>query len=380
LIIDPIKLSEDLIRCESVTPNDGGAIDVLKNVLESLGFSCHVLPFTSKEDPSKVLNLYARLGDSGKNFCFAGHTDVVPPGEGWKFGAFNPTIENGLLYGRGTSDMKCAIAAFAAAASEFLAEKSGKFSGSISFLITGDEEALAYNGTKKVLEWMAAHQEKIDACIVGEPTSVKKLGDVVKIGRRGSSSFALTVHGAQGHVAYPHLADNPVTRLVNILHELKKNPLDSATEFFPASNLEVTSIDVGNQATNVIPALATAKFNIRFNDCQTAKKLEGWVRDICGKHAKKYDLEIHVTGEAFITKPGEFSTLVSDKIKKITGTKPDLNTTGGTSDARFIREFCPVIELGVLNATAHKVDENVAAADVLELTKIYREILSGYFA
>jgi len=368
-----------------VTPEDGGAVTVLVRALEPLGFSCHVLPFISKEDPAEVQNLYARRGDAGKNFCFAGHTDVVPPGDGWKFGAFNPTIENGRLYGRGASDMKCAIAAFAAAVSEFLAGNAGKkFPGSISFLITGDEEALAFNGTKKVLEWMAAKREKIDTCIVGEPTSVKKLGDVVKIGRRGSSSFALAVHGAQGHVAYPHLADNPVTRLVNILYDLKKNPLDSATEFFPASNLEVTSIDVGNPATNVIPRLATAKFNIRFNDSKTAKKLENWVRGICGKHAEKYDLEIHVTGEAFITKPegkpGDFSALVSTAVEKITGAKPDLNTTGGTSDARFIREFCPVVELGMLNATAHKVDENVAVADILELTKIYREILVGYFS
>ena len=269
-------------------------------------------------------------------------------GRGWKFGAFNPTIENGRLYGRGTSDMKCAIAAFAAAASEFLVDKKN-FSGSISFLITGDEEALAYNGTKKVLQWLSSKAEKIDACIVGEPTSVKKLGDVVKIGRRGSSSFALAVHGVQGHVAYPHLADNPVTKLVNILHDLKKNPLDSATEFFPASNLEVTSIDVGNLATNVIPQLATAKFNIRFNDKQSSAGLEKWVREICTKYAEKYELDVHVTGEAFITKPGaktgDLSTLVANAIEKITGAKPELNTTGGTSDARFIREFCPVVEL-----------------------------------
>jgi len=380
MIINPIKLSQDLISCKSVTPIDDGAIGILRGVLEGLGFSCYALDFTSKEDPAEVRNLYARIGGGGPNLCFAGHTDVVPPGDLrlWAHDPFDPVIRDEILYGRGASDMKTAIAAWVAAVSEFLAERES-FIGSLSLLITGDEEALAFNGTRKVLEWLKERNEKIDACIVGEPTSHTRLGDMIKIGRRGSISFTLTVQGAQGHAAYPQLADNPVTRLINILHDLKEKPLDEGTEFFQKSNLEVTTIDVGNPAANVIPALATAKFNIRFNDRHSAKSLEFLVREMCGKYAGKYDLTVHVTGEAFITPPGDLSGLVAGAVKKITGLEPELSTTGGTSDARFIREICPVVECGLLNTTAHKIDECASEADIRSLAAIYKEIIAGFF-
>ncbi len=379
MIIDAVKLSQDLIRCASVTPEDEGALSVLEKALDSLGFACHRLPFTSNEDPNLVDNLYARFGKKEPNLCYAGHTDVVPVGGKWKHDPFEAKIVNGVLYGRGAVDMKPAIAAWVAATSEFLRERKGKFNGSISLLITGDEEGLARNGTRKVLEWMKKKKENINDCIVGEPTNVKKIGDTIKIGRRGSMIISLTVDGIQGHAAYPQLADNPVTPLIKILNELKNHKLDNGNKYFQASNLEVTSVDVGNSAWNVIPAAAHAKINIRFNDVHTSKQLAALVDKVCSKYTKKYKLDVRVTGEAFINKSGTLAKLVEKSVKKITKITPGLSTSGGTSDARFIKDVCPVVEFGLINKTAHKVDEHVAVADIIKLKKVYKEVLDSYF-
>lgn len=397
--IDPIALSQELIRCPSVTPEDAGCIPLLRETLEGIGFKCHHLTFSEKGH-ADVENLYARFGTGGKNLCFAGHTDVVPTGnrEDWSVNPFEAKIKNGVLIGRGASDMKTAIAAWAAACSRYIEKravsqprtaarhganapgaKQNDFS--LSLLITGDEEAIAINGTQKVLKWMEKKKEKLDACVVGEPTSGAKLGDTVKIGRRGSVTFYLTLHGVQGHAAYPQLAKNPVTDLVKILHALKSKPLDKGTAHFEPSNLEITTIDVGNPASNVIPAHARATMNVRFNDTYTSKSLIAHVGKIIKANTKLvYEIKTHITGESFITKPGPLSTLVSGAVKSVTGKAPKLSTEGGTSDARFIKNYCPIIELGVSNKTAHKVDEQVAVKDIETLSAIYEKIIEGYFA
>jgi succinyl-diaminopimelate desuccinylase len=379
-IIDPVELAGELIRRPSVTPRDEGAIEILVGVLENLGFTCHRLVF-SEEGTADIVNLYARLGAGGRNFCFAGHTDVVPPGNAasWTIDPFAGTVLDGTLWGRGAADMKGAIACFAAAAAQFRHERGSDFGGSISLLITGDEEGISINGTKKVLDWLKSRGERLDACIVGEPTNAQTLGDMVKIGRRGSLTGTLTVHGTQGHTAYPHLADNPVHRLVGMLHAVTSEKLDSGTSHFQPSTLQVSTIDVGNPASNVIPAEAHATFNIRFNDAWTSAKLRTWLRDKFDAVGGRYDLAIRVSGESFLTPPGPVSDTLSTAIERILGRKPELSTTGGTSDARFIHSFCPIAEFGLVGLTMHKVDERVEVADLTALTAIYKTVLDLYF-
>ncbi|WP_119677549.1 succinyl-diaminopimelate desuccinylase [Indioceanicola profundi] len=376
---DPIALAQALVRCPSVTPADAGALDVLQRALEGMGFACTRLPF---EEPGtdRVDNLYARLGTEGPNLCFAGHTDVVPVGDAaaWTVDPFGGEIIDGRLYGRGTSDMKGGVAAFAAAVGRYL-QKHGKPAGSISLLITGDEEGPSINGTRKMLDWMMETGERIDACIVGEPTNPKALGDMMKIGRRGSMTATLTAYGAQGHVAYPHLADNPLPRLTEALHLLSASPLDEGTPHFQPSTLAITTIDVGNPASNVIPAKGTARFNIRFNDLHTPRSLEAHIRDVLEEVGGAWDLKIQVSGDAFLTPPGELSALLADAVEAETGRRPELSTSGGTSDARFIKDHCPVVEFGLVGATMHKVDENVAVADLEGLTAIYARLLESWF-
>ncbi len=379
MAIDPVRLAQDLIRCPSVTPVDAGALDHLQRVLEGLGFRCRRLPFSEEGTPD-VDNLYARFGEAQPNFCFAGHTDVVPTGDlkGWSIDPFAAEIVDGVLYGRGASDMKSAIAAFVAAAERFAGGRGPGF-GSISLLITGDEEGPSINGTKKVVDWLGAAGEKLDACIVGEPTNPKTLGEMMKIGRRGSLNGRLTVIGAQGHVAYPHLADNPVPRLLRMLSAITETKLDQGNDWFQPSNLEVVTVDVGNKATNVIPAQATAGFNIRFNDMHSGAKLSDWLRRTFDEVGGRYDLDIQISGESFITQPGALSDLVGEAAKTVTGIDPDRSTTGGTSDARFIRHICPVVEFGLVGATMHKVDERARVDDIHALADIYAHVLDGYF-
>ena len=377
--LDAVKIAQDLIRCPSVTPTDAGALDVLQGLLEDLGFVCHRLPF-SQEGTATIDNLYARLGTAAPNFCFAGHTDVVPVGKAdqWQNDPFVGTIKDGVLYGCGATDMKGAIAAFVAAVSEFTDEKN-KFTGSISFLITGDEEGPAINGTIKMLDWLREKGETLDYCLVGEPTNPNNIGDMAKIGRRGSLNTTLTVKGTQGHVAYPHLADNPIPRLVRMLDGLLAHRLDEGNAHFQPSNLEIVSIDVGNEASNVIPAEAVARFNIRFNNDQTDQGLQDWIKSVCEAVGGTYVLEMKASGDAFLTPPGVLSTLIADAVQKITGQTVELSTTGGTSDARFIKDHCPVSEFGLVNKTMHMVDECVRLDDLAQLTRIYREILMAFF-
>ncbi len=380
MTIDAVALAQALIRCPSVTPRDDGALGVLEAALTPLGFTCHRLRF-EQEGTDPVDNLYARLGDEGPNFCFAGHTDVVPTGAltGWSIDPFAAAIHNGKLYGRGAVDMKGAIAAFVAAVSRHLATE-GRPAGSISLLITGDEEGVAINGTKKVLDWLAARGETLDACVVGEPTNPKTLGDMIKIGRRGSLTGRLTVFGAQGHTAYPHLADNPLPRLVRMLAAVTEHPMDEGTEHFQPSTLALTTIDVGNPATNVIPAQGRATFNIRFNDAHTPASIERWLRNSFDAVGGAYELDIQCSGESFLTAPGPLTELVADAVETATGRRPDYSTTGGTSDARFIKNYCPVVEFGLVGQTMHKVDEHTALADLHGLSAIYEAILKGVFA
>ncbi len=378
--IDPVAFAASLIQKSSVTPQDGGAIPLLKETLEGLGFTCHVVEFT-EEGTAPILNLYARRGDKGRNFCFAGHTDVVPPGDmkGWTVDPFGGEILNGSLYGRGASDMKGAIACFVAAAEQFIASR-GDLDGSISFLITGDEEAAAINGTRKLLEWVKAKGDTLDACVVGEPTSAKKLGDMVKIGRRGSLNGFLTVGGIQGHTANPHLADNAAHRLLKMLSALLAEPIDKGNDRFPPTDLQVSTIDIGNPTTNVIPGVARATFNIRFNDQWNSAKLKTWMTATLDAVAEgHYELDVKVSGESFLTPAGEVSDILTRAIGAVTGMTPDLSTTGGTSDARFITNFCPVAECGLVGLTMHKVDERVPVADMTALTAIYRKLLDLYF-
>ncbi len=368
---DPIDLAQALIRCPSVTPEDAGALDLLAGALEGLGFACHHI--RSATGGPEIRNLYARLGTEAPNVCFAGHTDVVPPGKGWTAEPFGGAVDQGRLFGRGAADMKGAIACFVAAVARLL--ESGKPKGSLSLLITGDEEGPAVDGTVKVLDWLAARGERIDCCIVGEPTNPRKLGDMMKIGRRGSLNCRLTVFGTQGHSAYPHLADNPIPRLLDILRRLTETPLDEGTPHFQASTLALTTVDVGNPATNVIPAEARAGFNIRFNDLHSGASLEAWIRDMVAQAGGEAEVAVEVSGESFLTPPGPLSEILAQAAFEVTGLRPELSTSGGTSDARFIKNHCPVVEFGLVGQTMHKSDEHVAIADMEALTEIYRRAL-----
>jgi succinyl-diaminopimelate desuccinylase len=378
--IDPVDLSQRLIRCPSVTPSEGGALGELQTVLEELGFVCHRLPFSDDNTPD-VDNLYARLGTSAPNFCFAGHTDVVPVGdaEAWSVDPFAAEIRDGNLFGRGASDMKSSIASFIAATQRFAAEHAGEIPGSISLLITGDEEGPAINGTTKVLDWMVQNDEAIDACIVGEPTNPEHLGGMAKIGRRGSFTGWLTVHGTQGHTAYPQLADNPLSRLVKMLGPLAEEQLDQGSAHFPPTTVAISTIDTSNPTTNVIPSRATAGFNIRFNDTQTAEAIETWLRKIFDDVGGEYVLKTACSSNAFLTEPGSLTDDLVASIQEVLGVTPDLSTTGGTSDARFIRQYCPVIEFGGVGKTMHKVDEHVAVDDVRALADVYHALLNKFF-
>lgn len=375
-IADPIPLAQALMRCPSITPVDAGVMDVAQIALSKLGFQVRRYKF------GMVDNLYARLGDAAPNFCFAGHLDVVPPGEGWTSDPFDPQVRDGLLYGRGATDMKTAIAAMIAGTQNFLS--GGRPKGSISFLLTCDEEGPAVDGTKRVLEALAEAGEKIDHCIVGEPTSETKVGDMIKNGRRGSLNVAMTMEGKQGHVAYPHRARNPVTPMLETLAALKARKLDDGAPGFDASNLEVTSIDVGNAAHNVIPQKASAKLNIRFNTHHTADSLLAWIDETAKANADRagvaYSRVIPSQSLAFYTDPGPFTDLIVASVEEAFGIKPVLATTGGTSDARFIRLYCPVAELGLRNETAHMVDEHCAVEDVRSLARCYESVLRRYFA
>ena len=381
--MDPVDLARALIRCPSVTPRDEGALAALETVLTPLGFACHRLRFEA-DGTAPVDNLYARIGTAGPNFCFAGHTDVVPPGDAslWRHDPFAAEIEDGVLYGRGAADMKSAIAAFAHAASRYLGEH--KLDGSISLLITGDEEGPAINGTPKMLDWLKARGETLDHCIVGEPTSTAQAGDTLKIGRRGSLTARITVTGIQGHVGYPHKARNPIPAMAALIERLSSHVIDDGSEHFEKSSLSFTTVDVGNPAGNVIPAEARAQLNIRFNDLQSPEKLKTWIGHEADAAAKRSGCEIalrfDVGGNVFLTKPGTFVDLVSEATSRVTGTAPVLSTTGGTSDARFIRDHCPVAELGLPGGTMHKADECVPVAEIHRLSDIYKAVLERYFA
>ena len=381
--INEITLAKDLIKFPSITPKDAGAIGFLAKKLRQLGFDCKVLEFKDKKS-KPIKNLYARLGKKRPNLCYAGHTDVVPPGniKDWTVNPFKPTIKKNHLIGRGANDMKSSIACFVSAVDKFL-KKRKKFNGSISFLITGDEEGLAINGTKKVVDYLKRKKEKIDFCIVGEPTNPNKLGEMIKIGRRGSLSGTIEISGMQGHVAYPHLSNNPINTLVSICKKLKETKLDSGNKNFQPSNLEFTSINVANKAHNVIPSRAKAQFNIRYNNSHNSvslrRKINLVVKKICKKNKCKFKIYFVVNGDSFLTKPNKTIFMAKKIIKKITKITPKFSTTGGTSDARFIRKISPCLEFGLVNKTMHKIDECVSLKDLKNLTNIYHCILKDYF-
>jgi succinyl-diaminopimelate desuccinylase len=378
-LTDPVALTQALIRCPSVTPDDAGALDVVEAALARLGFRCRCLTFQAA-GTAPVANLYARLGDARPNITFAGHTDVVPPGDAaaWRAAPFAAELIDGMIYGRGAVDMKGAIACFIAAVARLLDGRPP--GGSISCLITGDEEGPALNGTQRLLGWLREQGETLDACLVGEPTNAAHLGDTIKIGRRGSLTGELSVHGVQGHVAYPERADNPIPRLLRLLAALTREPLDAGSAHFQPSQLVITTIDVGNPASNMIPAAARATFNIRFNDCHTAAALEAWLRAQLCRVDDRHHLAIRTSGDAFVIAPGPLTELLAAAIRDETGRTPDLSTAGGTSDARFIKDICPVVEFGLVGQTMHQVDERVAVADLEALTRIYRTFLDRYLA
>jgi len=381
--INELQLAKELIKFPTVTPIDAGIMKFLEKKLKTLGFKTKVLEFREK-DSKPVKNIYARLGNKGPNFCYAGHLDVVPAGnlKDWTVNPFKPSVKKGYLIGRGANDMKSSIAAFVSAVSNFVANKRD-FNGSISLLITGDEEGVAINGTKKVVEYLKKKKEKIDFCLVGEPTNPNKLGEMIKIGRRGSMTGRLSIIGIQGHVAYPNRANNPSTALVQILKELKEIKFDNGTKDFQPTNLEITKINIDNFADNVIPGLANAKFNIRFNNKHSSnsikKKINKIIKNISKKNKSKFKIDYRVSGEAFLTKPNNTTYMIQDIIKKVTKIKPKLSTTGGTSDARFIRKIAPCLEFGLVGKTMHKVDEAVSLSDLKKLTLIYSIILKNYF-
>jgi succinyl-diaminopimelate desuccinylase len=381
---DPVAIARDLIRCPSVTPAEGGALAYIESLLARAGFAVHRVTF-SEPGTADVENLYARIGTESPHLMFAGHTDVVPPGDAnaWTHPPFAAEIADGVLYGRGAADMKGAVACKLAAVLDHLAATGGAPNGSISFLITGDEEDVAVNGTMKLLQWAAARGEKFDHCILGEPTNPNALGDMIKIGRRGSLNGTLIVSGTQGHVAYPALADNPVRGIVTLMNALMAAPLDRGSAHFDPSNLEFTSVDVGNKTVNIIPAEARARFNIRYNDQHTRDGIKALIEQRVAATAGRTRWRIAwepSNADVFLTKPGPFVDLVAGAIAEITGRKPELSTSGGTSDARFIKNYGPVIEFGLANQTMHKIDERVPTADLVALTAIYRKILERYFA
>jgi succinyl-diaminopimelate desuccinylase len=374
---DPVALTRALIRCPSVTPGDHGALDLVEDVLKRLGFTCHRLTF---EEPgaAPVGNLYARLGTGAPHLAFAGHTDVVPPGDpaAWRVDPFAAEVIGDAIYGRGAVDMKGAIGCFIAATARFLADR--RPAGSIGFLITGDEEGPAVNGTRKLVAWLKERRETVDACLVGEPTNPQHVGETIKIGRRGSLTGWLTVHGVQGHVAYPERADNPIPRLLAMLSALSAEPLDGGTETFEPSQLVISTVDVGNPTPNVIPAEARATFNIRFNNRHTASSLTAWIERRLASVGGAHRLEVRSDAAAFVTPAGPFTELVESVIERELGIVPELSTSGGTSDARFIRDLCPVVEFGLVGATIHQVDERVALADLEALTQVYQALLTSY--
>lgn len=381
---DALSIARDLLRCPSVTPADAGALGVLEKVLKSAGFDVHRVTFT-EPGSDDIDNLYARIGTDGPHITFAGHTDVVPAGDdkAWSHGAFAGDVQGDILYGRGAVDMKGAIACSVAAVLDYLKANGGKPKGSVSFLITGDEEGVAVNGTVKLLDWAAKRGEKFDHCVLGEPSNVNIMGDCIKVGRRGSLSGTVIVEGTQGHVAYPDRAANPTTAIATIITALKTEPLDQGTDHFPPSNLEFVSVDVGNPAWNVIPAQAHARFNIRHNDCHTQNSLRALIEERVAK-ATPSGVRARLTWEpsnadAFLTAPGPFTELVSASIEEVTHRKPKLDTGGGTSDARFITDYCPVLEFGLVGQTMHQIDERTPVADLETLTKIYRGVLDRYF-
>ena len=386
-VTDVIELTRTLVRCESVTPREAGALQLLEQTLAPLGFTCERMDFT-EAGTDDVANLYARIGSGGKHFCFAGHSDVVPVGDlsSWTIGPFAAELSGGYLFGRGAADMKGAIAAFTDAASRFLSRRGRDFGGSISLLITGDEEGPAVNGTVKMLQRLAARGETIDACIVGEPTSSKRFGDMMKIGRRGSMTVDLVVRGVQGHVAYPERLDNAVHRLSAIIEALVREPIDKGSTHFGPTSLQFTTVDVGNPATNIAPGVAKARFNTRFNDLWTSQTLLAHLKERIERANEALggngtvDYSVQVSGESFYTPPGPLSDLVAGAVRDVAGVETELSTTGGTSDARFIRSYCPVLEFGLVGESMHKVDEKSAVADLKMLARVYETVLDRYFA
>jgi succinyl-diaminopimelate desuccinylase len=386
-VTDVVELTRALVRCESVTPREAGALQHLERTLASLGFSCERMDF-SQAGTDDVANLYARVGNSGRHFCFAGHSDVVPVGDlsSWTIGPFSAELSDGYLFGRGAADMKGAIAAFTDAATRFLSRRGRDFGGSISLLITGDEEGPAVNGTVKMLKRLAERGETIDACVVGEPTSSKRFGDMMKIGRRGSMNVDMVVRGVQGHVGYPERLDNPIHRLSALIEALVREPIDKGSPHFQPTSLQFTTVDVGNKATNIAPGMVRARFNTRFNDLWTSQTLLAHLRERLDRaHAAlggngTIELSAAVSGESFFTPPGPLSELVAGAIRDVAGVEAELSTTGGTSDARFIRSYCPVLEFGLVGETMHKVDEKSAVADLRTLTRVYETVLDRYFA
>ena len=382
--INDIQLAKELIRFPTVTPVDAGIMKFLEKKLKSIGFKTKILEFKDRKS-KPVKNIYARIGTKSPNFCYAGHVDVVPPGniKKWSSHPFKPKIKNGKLIGRGSSDMKTSVASFIAAVNEFVIKKK-KFNGSISLLITGDEEGIAINGTKKVVEYLIKKKEKINFCLIGEPTNPSQMGEMIKIGRRGSITGYLSIFGKMGHVAYNHKAINPSTCIIDVLKNLKKIKLDNGSKNFQASNLEITKISINNDADNVIPGDAKATFNIRFNDKHNStslkKKLNFLIKKICKKYKCKFKIEYMISGESFITKPNKITFMIKKIIKKNTRVNTKLSTSGGTSDARFIRKISPCLEFGMVGASMHQVDENIKIKDLKTLTKIHREILDQFFS
>ena len=381
MIYDPLELTTELIKCRSVTPQNDGAIELLSEKLQKIGFNCEIVEF-SENDSDSIKNLWAKIGDKSPTLSFAGHTDVVPEGDEtlWESPPFDGINDGNKIVGRGAVDMKGSIGSFISAVSIFLDKNGKKFNGSISLIITGDEEGKAVNGTQKLLEWMEKNNHTFDDCIVGEPTNPNKLGEMIKIGRRGSTNITLTLKGNEGHVAYPQLADNPIPKLILILNELIKEPLDEGNEYFDASNLEITSIDAGNSASNVIPPEISAKLNIRYNDNFTKEKIESEIESRLKKHDYEYSINFEHSGDSFITEPGEFVNNLSKIVKKHCKITPTLSTTGGTSDARFIKNYGRVVEFGLVGASMHKINEYSNNADIEKLKDIYLDVLNDYFS
>jgi succinyl-diaminopimelate desuccinylase len=383
-IPDPVELSQALVRCPSVTPENAGVLDLLQKTLEGIGFVCERMVFSAPGEKD-VDNLYAKLGTQSPNFCFGGHTDVVPVGdaEAWTHDPFGGVIEDGVLYGRGANDMKSAVAAFASAAARFVEARGLDFGGTISMLITNDEEGPSVNGTEKMLNALAARNERLDAALIGEPTNPYEMGEMIKIGRRGMFNGWITVNGKQGHTAYPHLADNPIHHLAAMVSAIADAPVDDGSDHFQPTVLQITTIDVGNPAMNVIPAKATAAFNSRVSDCHTGETLAALLRERLDRVAKErgasYEFKYDARSDSFLTLPGDLSTLVTQAVQSHVGRKPDLTTTGGSSDARFFKDHCPVVEFGLVGRTMHQVDEQAEVAHIRVLTDIYETVLDGFF-